>query len=205
MSGIEYDKVKEYWGQRAKEQGKGTVGFANRPLNIQDEEYNERFEFIIPKINTELITLDYGCGVGRYSKFFKPDKYVGVDITQDLLNIAKEENSEYKYVLQTTPDLSCIGDINFQQFFSATVLQHNSDEGVDKILFSLRKLVSDKTSIILYENTFNYPNSEGRHIKFRSVDEYKRFVETYFIVENFQFFTHIIHGEEHSLIIFNCK
>jgi len=206
MSGIEHDKVIEYWKNRASLQGKQTVGFGNEPLQQQDEQYKIRFDFIIPRIDTTLITLDYGCGVGRYSKFFDINKYLGVDVTKDLLDIAIMENIGYKYILLTKPDLSEIDNINIEQFLFCTVLQHNSNDGVETILKTLQKKINKNTiNITLYENTANIVNVIGGHVNFRTVDEYNKLVEKYFNISSFQYFKHIIHNEEHSLMIFKCN
>ena len=206
MSGIEYNRVIEYWKNRASQQGKKTVGFSNQPLQQQDEQYKTRFDFIIPRIDTTLKTLDYGCGVGRYTKFFNIDNYVGVDVTKELLDIAIAENGGYKYVQLTKPDLSEINDINIEQFLSCTVLQHNSDEGVKIIFNSLQeKIGNNGINIILYENTANIVNVIGGHVNFRTVEEYNNLIKLYFDIINFQYFKHVIHNEEHSLMLFKCK
>ncbi|MBD3245369.1 MAG: methyltransferase domain-containing protein [Candidatus Moranbacteria bacterium] len=45
--------------------------------------------------------LDFGCGNGRLIDFLKPDKqnYLGLDVSQKLLEIAKKKYPEYKFEL----------------------------------------------------------------------------------------------------------
>lgn len=199
--GIPFNKVISYWEKKTSEQKKNAVGFANE-LVKQDKNYQIRFDFIIPKIDTTLKTLDYGCGIGRYANFFNPDKYIGIDITKELLHIAICDNPEYDFKLQTIPDLSEFTNIDFDQFFSCTVLQHNTDNGVDKILSSLKKLKPKNLTIVLYENTTNAQNIE--FVNFRTIKDYKDFIEKYYKIKNWNYYKHIIHGHEHSLIIFKC-
>lgn len=197
MTGIKKENVKKYWDNRSSQQGKNTVGFGNKPLTEQDKNYQIRYSFILPYLDTTLKTIDFGCGVGRYSGFFEPDKYLGVDITKNLLDIAVHENSKHDYNLLSEPNLTGI-NYDYEQFFVATVLQHNDDDGVRDIL---RTINSDFLKrIVLYENTSDIPNREGRHIKFRSVKEYIEFMKEFFNVKTFDFDEHVIHGEKHSVI-----
>ena len=198
-SGVPRDYVIQYWKNRASQQGKRTVGFNNIPIAEQDENYKIRTNFIISKLDTNLFTLDYGCGVGRYSKFFT--KYLGVDITRKLLDIAIEENPEYNYELLTNPDLSDIDLSGIEQFYTSTVLQHNTDESVKLILSGLSK-AKNLNSIVLYESSAYRVNVINSHMNFRTVEDYERLVKEHFDVKGFKYFKHMIHGAEHALMKF---
>jgi len=199
-AGIPKDYVIKYWNLRALQQGKLTVGFAGTPIAEQDKRYKIRSEFIMSHVDTDLATLDYGCGVGRYSKFFDKDRYLGVDITKQLLDIAIEENPEYSYRLLTSPTLGTVLP-DIEQFFTATVLQHNTDETVRCIFDSLSRYTLK--TIAIYESTMNMHNLANSHMHFRSIDEYYRLVNEYFNIKERVNYTHIIHGSEHSLMIYN--
>jgi SAM-dependent methyltransferase len=207
MAGLSQNRVFEYWKERAGKQGKKTVGYSGKNLLTQKWNYNKRFKFIISKINTDAVTLDYGCGVGRYSSFFDKNKYQGADITAELLDIARKDNPDYSYTLLDTPNLSNVDLENIEQFFCATVLQHNDDDGVKKILESLCEKVGDKElTIVLYENVQTVGTKEKEKIKFRDPIDYFILVNLFFDVKNVRCYKHIIHKEEHALMIFeSCK
>ena len=176
-SGVPKDRVIQYWNYRVAQQGKGTVGFNNIPIADQDKNYDIRSGFIMSHVDADLFTLDYGCGVGRYSQFFDKDKYLGVDITKQLLDIAIDENAGYDYILLSSPSLTGVS-LSIDQFFTATVLQHNTNETVRTIFDGLSKC--NLRSIVLYESTMDMPNKAGSHMNFRSVDDYYNLVSEYF-------------------------
>jgi len=190
---IPINQVSSYWEKRASEQGARTVGFANGPMNVQDKEYKIRFNFISPHLNKEASTLDYGCGTGRYAPFYDKNNYIGADITQSLLDIAISQHPTYSFV-----KLSNVGDIpnaEFDTFFTATVLQHNSDDSVRLIFSNLRKIKSKNLQFILYENS----QAQTCHVKGRSPSWYFDIISDLFQVKAFAESEHIIHGERHSL------
>lgn len=50
-------------------------------------------------IHTENQVLEIGCGYGRLCKAFSPEGYIGVDISQKVLDVAKQHNPEYTFEL----------------------------------------------------------------------------------------------------------
>ena len=146
--------------------------------------------------------MDYGCGVGRYSIFFDKTKYIGVDISDDLLNIARKSNPGYSYYKLQKPIPEGI-NFKLQMFFTATVLQHNSDQVVIGIFKELAKLVDDEILLCLYENTSI--NKGDYHIAFRKVKEYMELISKVFDIDESIHDKHIIHNEEHSLMMVKCR
>ena len=198
---IANDKVKKYWADRSKQQGRRTVGFANAPLDKQDEYYRKRIEFMLPHMNTELFTLDYGCGIGRFSKLFNPDKYLGVDVTELLLHIAASDNPEYNYIILNNPYITASNLAPIEQFFSSTVLQHNTDETIRLIVSSLKGLPIKR--FMLYETTAELKS--GGHMNFKSFEDYGNLISEVFEIsksEQFKFMPEHI-NIEHSLMIFD--
>jgi len=140
-----------------------------------------------------LPTLDYGCGIGRYSDVFQ-DGYLGVDITPELLDYARKLNPTRDYKQLEHPWLHGI-EFEFSLFFTATVLQHNDDETVKKIFASLSAYKKEDFFIALYENS----QAKAPHVKGRSSDEYVQLVKTQFDVKFVWSYKHKTHGEEHTL------
>lgn len=192
---LEENKVKEYWDNRSKQQGKGTVGFCNVPLSEQDKNYEMRKEFIFRICPNSVPTLDYGCGVGRYSQCFS-DQYLGVDVCETLLDIAEEENKNKEFLLLGDPRLPRDFSFEFLLFFTATVLQHNSDGVVRDIFSSLRDSCPQNKLVFfsIYENSF----ANGDTIKGRSCQEYSEIISEFFSVISPIYRSHSIHGEKHD-------
>jgi SAM-dependent methyltransferase len=53
-------------------------------------------EYLKNKYSTFKI-LDLACGPGNYSKCFRPNLYLGVDFSKDLIEVAKKRNPEYSF------------------------------------------------------------------------------------------------------------
>jgi len=201
--GLRIEEIEEYWEKRSSIHQEKSVGFQNAPLKEQEEHYKQRYEWIIPNIPLDLKTLDYGCGTGRYSQFFDKTKYLGMDISENLLEIAKRNNPQHSYHKLKSPIPEETGFIP-EMFFTATVLQHNCDEVVLAILERLAAMLKrDKVLLCLYENT-SKKKGDG-HICFRSVKKYVELIKKIFEVIKYEARTHRIHGEEHSLILVQAK
>ena len=200
--GLKFGEIEKYWEKRFSLEGERTIGLIGHAQEMQDELYQKRYSFILPHIPRDLYIMDYGCGVGRYSHFFDKTKYVGVDISIDLLGIAERNNPGYLYYKLKKPIPE---SINFkpQMFFTATVLQHNCNTVVVEIFKELSKLVDDKILLCLYENTSI--NKGDYHIAFRKVEEYMKLISNVFKIEESTHDKHVIHKEEHSLMIIKCS
>lgn len=189
-------EIAKYWANRAARQGERTVGFQNSPLEVQDQRYALRAEFIVPHLDRSLATLEYGCGIGRYASYF--EEYVGVDVTERLLEIARDRHPHTRFELLRQPWLDATFDWDFQQVFTATVLQHNDDSMVNRILGSIAARKSAGFRFALYENF----HRNARHVAARSPERYLELVcEHYSNADLKATDSHVIHGERHCLTI----
>lgn len=191
---IKYENVNEYWDQRSAAQGKATVGFAAHNLEQQEEEYKEKIDFVSSNlIPFDGVTLDYGCGVGRFANAF--EKYVGVELTQNLYSIATEEYPDKTFIKVNSPFE--VPDAAFDQVFTSTVLQHNHPDSIDAFFKTLS--TTSVSRIVLYEND----HVNAPHCKGRSTEEYATLLEKYFEVETLKSVSHLSCGEKHTLSIFS--
>ncbi len=98
--------------------------------------------------------LDFGCGVGRLSggflKYFK--KYFGVDISQAMINKAKEfsgnENSQF---FVNFDDLSLFKDNSFDMVYASIVLQHIPQKKLIKFYIEEFIRVAKKGGLIVFQ------------------------------------------------------
>lgn len=190
---IPKSEVVDYWARRSEAQGARTVGFNNTPLEDQDRRYKKRHDFIFPFLDPKKTTLDYGCGIGRYTHFFEKSNYIGADITTKLLDIARSSYPNYNFL--KIENVGDVPDLSFDVFFTATVLQHNADETVRLIFKNLQKIKNTNIQFVLYEND----QTECSHVQRRTPHEYLDMVSDFFKVTNFECDSHVIHGEKHSL------
>ena len=202
--GIKESEVKEYWADRSEKQGLLTCGYGgNKSTTAQKLEYNEKIDFVAPHLKTDLPTIDYGCGVGRWSFLFPSKSYVGMDIEGNLLEIAKSRNPKKNYLLLESPSLTELEDNVVQefqkasQFFSACVFQHCNDELVLKILKNLYDIKSEGIRFVLYENIeVKLDHVAGR----RGQDYVKLFTKAGYKVDA-TLYAHKVHNEKHGLSV----
>lgn len=201
-NGISQSEARTYWSNRAKKQGASTVGFSGHTLIQQEKEYQQKIDFVMSHIEREKKTVEYGCGIGRWSDVF--ECYVGMDITPELIQIAQSKKQN-KFHLLSKPYLQ---ESDFQvlntelremeYLFFSTVLQHNNDASVNVILHSLAGLIKNTGfAFVVYENS----EVQAPHVKGRTSSEYLDLFKRYWTIKEFETYKHLVHGEEHALTI----
>ena len=213
MTTLEKD-VKQLWQDRHKMSGGLSTGPHTRSAEKQDADYAERRAWLSARIGKKILNMpvmDYGCGTGRYTTMWT-GKYVGVDITQQFVDEAREANPERDFFVLDVPFLpdddpreffsACIPRV----FFTATVLQHCSDELIRKIFASLRKLDYPLKYFVLYENASEIARIAGKDIPAPAVCRDTRELEDILRLNGWPWnlatnYTHDIHGAEHRLTI----
>ncbi len=146
-------------------------------------------------INPELI-LDLGCGTGDITRLFAEKGYdlIGIDISFDMLNIAREENSHKNilYLNQDMREFELYGTVDVI-YSSLDCLNYITDKRDLKKVFSLchNYLNPDglfifdintefKYENILDKNTFVYDN-ENAYLVWQSEYDKKRKICTFFL------------------------
>ena len=78
--------------------------------------------------------LDFGCGVGRLTKALLPyfSEVYGVDISAEMIRLAKEYTPSCTFLLNQRGDLSLFPDNFFDFVYSNIVLQHQQTRNIAK-------------------------------------------------------------------------
>jgi SAM-dependent methyltransferase len=78
--------------------------------------------------------LDFGCGVGRLSRALRPyfDQVYGVDISQEMIKLAKEHTPSCEFLINQADNLRLFQDDFFDFVYSNIVLQHQRTKGLAK-------------------------------------------------------------------------
>jgi hypothetical protein len=209
---LKEEKVIDYWKKRAIKLGETAVGYGDQSLDKQEGFYKERKQFIFKYIYRDRPTIDYGCGVGRYSEEFKDD-YLGVDVTEEMIKLACRLHPDKEFVLLNNPFLNTNFDDDdddksdktgveidwIKQFFTATVLQHCDNDLVIKILKSVHELKPTGFHFCFYENSMSF---EKPHIVGRKPEQYLGMImQAGFDIKDAACHKHYVKKEEHSLLI----
>ncbi len=135
----------------------------------------------IPKILTEFVNgnkaLDFGCGTGRSSRFLKKLNFdtIGIDISQEMLKLAREFDPDGDYRFTENGDFSALKDNKFDVVLSAftfdniPTMEHkvNLFSKIGALLNKNGKIVSIVSSpqIYLHEwesfSTKDYPENKN--------------------------------------------
>lgn len=179
------DKALKYWQNRYKQYGDLTTGHKRHNKEQNAKYYEDKIAFIKPRLPKDMESVyDYGCGnpprlremfidfVGNY------DNYTGYDLI----------SGEKPYLNSK------------ETFFTANVLQHNSDDSVLEVL----KIASKSKYVILYEATVESYGDRivQEHCISRYVKDYQEMVNKTCEKLLVNVYSHLIHGQHHSLMIF---
>ncbi len=110
--------------------------------------------------------VEYGCGDGRLSPAFPHDRYLGIDFNKNVIEAARKNNPKHKYV--TGNKIAW----NPEAVLFYTVLLHNPDEEIERIIEESQLLGSD---IVIAEVIKKEREQGGRLPVFgHSVRDYER-------------------------------
>ena len=105
---------------------------------------------------------EIGCGIGRCSDAFKRSRYTGIDINEDAIRIAKQENPGYSFIAQSWDESYPIADT----YLFYTTLQHIPDEDIPGVLARV------KGRIVIQEIMLREFRNEMKLRFHRTPDEY---------------------------------
>jgi ubiquinone/menaquinone biosynthesis C-methylase UbiE len=164
----------EYWsevGKRIEERkGKNVVAGDDEPYyRYKREEFLKLLKEVAFK-DKSVLEIGNGPG-GNLVEIYKllPKRLVGVDISEQMVKLAKEKVSKEVEVIKIDGTTLPFKDKEFDLVFTATVLQHNTDEEMLKKLVKELSRVS-KSRVILFERVENEIKGDdlcqGRPIKY---------------------------------------
>lgn len=134
----------------------------NKVVQTDDLDFYNKF------LSKNMRALEVACGTGRLSQIISKhvEQFIGIDISNDMLNIAKSKNKDINYMLGDMINLDSkqIGkfDIIICAFNS---LQHlKSDEDVEKFLKSCSNILNDEGTVIIdiFNPNMKFLNVEGK-------------------------------------------
>ncbi len=176
---------KRYWSLRAKE-AKEKGNLINAVCTYDRNELirnvrNKAMDYIQKEILAYFLknenfsnkkVLEIGCGIGRWVEFFtkRGALYYGVDISDEMVNIAKELFPDVEIRVYNIDKGLPFEEETFDYIFTITVLHHNPYEIQESIIKEAGKLVKNKGKFIIFEdikgNSFNmFPNSLSDWVK----------------------------------------
>lgn len=95
--------------------------------------------------------LDLGCGMGHYSRYIKNKGFdvVGVDFSNEMLKIAKDNEPTIKFIESDICDLPQDLDKDFDGVLIAYVIQHLSKEETKETFMNLNKYLKADCKLLM--------------------------------------------------------
>ena len=97
--------------------------------------------------------LDFGCGSGRWVDKLSGfgDEYVGVDISDEMVDICRSRYPGRRFETTDQTSIACPSDY-FDLAFSIAVIHHNSIEDQDSLMLELARVLKPGGKLFLFES-----------------------------------------------------
>ena len=96
--------------------------------------------------------LDLGCGMGHYDNYMfnKGFDVTGIDYSEEMIKIAKENNDKIKFIISDVCDLKDIDGNKYDGVLVAYLLQHMSKEEVKELFKNLVNYIETGTKLLMF-------------------------------------------------------
>ncbi len=122
-----------------------TAADRNKWINKNKYYYSNLIELLRFNIPENSSIIEIGCGTGFLLNNLKPSRAAGIDISPEMIRIAKENNPEYDFFVMDAEDISLSGKFDFV-IISDTIGYFND---VQKVFGEIHKLCDENTRIII--------------------------------------------------------
>lgn len=157
--------TKQFWKDRleiAKKNGKIHFSVYLCNLKAWKDIENAHKDIFDKEIKSTDKVLDAGCGYGRMAQFFSDGNYTGVDISTDLLTVAREDYPSHSFI-ETSLDSLPFKDKEFDVAFCISIkamIANNLGEEIWLNIENELKRVAKKVLILEYGDVSDYKNYE---------------------------------------------
>jgi ubiquinone/menaquinone biosynthesis C-methylase UbiE len=141
---------------------------------VQRAKYRAEMVEKIHQTKNEVV-LDFGCGLGGVLHFVDASNKIGVDISNEMLKLAREIYPDAEYLI-TDGELIPVATDYVDTVYSLLVLQHISPKSIKEILKEMYRVLKYKGTAILLFSSFGenldmeLEISNGNTVKFSKED-----------------------------------
>ena len=157
---INSDKVKDFFNKRASKEFESDLSI----VLFQDKENSEQRHIEEKKLLFESIdvsnkkVLEIGCGIGRWAEALhdKCDSFLGLDFSQDLIEIANKSNNydNCKFQVMSATDIKIdklLIEPPFDVIVISGVLMYINDNDLETIVSEINKIGAEDMKIFIME------------------------------------------------------
>jgi ubiquinone/menaquinone biosynthesis C-methylase UbiE len=122
------------------------------------------------------VILDFGCGIGRMSRYLSPfaDRIEGIDRAEEMIKAAGASLPSNVGITHIDSHLLPYDSGRFDKAFTFWVLQHINDEELSKILSEIHRVLKIGGVIVLLEQTRETARWFGSVCIQRTIEDYER-------------------------------
>ncbi len=157
---IDTGKIKKFFNKRAKKDEEALLiktEFSDKE-NVENRQ-KEETELLLNKIDfTNKKILEIGCGIGRWAEVFhdKCESYLGIDYSEELIKIAKEnynyDNCHFQVLSASQLDTAdLLVEAPFDIVVITGVLLYFNDDTIEKMIKDLNNLCGNDKTIYIRE------------------------------------------------------
>lgn len=169
-----------YWNERFLRYGH--TGWANQAIYFYDQFLRLRLvreEIMQLGFSPNFKCLDYGCGVGDFSRMLSTlgGRVVAYDLTDEIVSAARirDDSSSAFYTSKLSETLE---SSPFDLVLSITVLQHILDDAaLQGVIDNLAGSLVEGGCMLVIETT-GEPNASSSHVRLRTKEMWERFFMT---------------------------
>lgn len=152
-----------------------------------------RWSHVLKCAERDEVILDLGCadaplGMMYYTNKYSPLKYVGVDLRESQLEMAKAKLAKAPFPvellkLNLVTEFDKIPRLNYDKICSFEFVEHIPGEYVEPFLANVAGLMQPTTTFFLSTPCYDGKNQAGNHVKEWYYDELKAVLVKYFVIE----------------------
>jgi len=96
--------------------------------------------------------LDLGCGMGHYSNYVynKGFKVTGIDFSEEMIKIAKNNNSDISFLVSDICNLDVLQSEKYDGIIIAYVLQHLSKKEVEQLFSNIKDYLESSAKLLIF-------------------------------------------------------
>ena len=122
---------------------KSVKAFFNTTAKTYDQRFGDKVSLIENRLATANLptcnVLDWGCGTGLYLDYCRPSGYIGLDISQGMLAVARAKFADAKFIEADMsaiplPDNSVDAVVSLFGSFSYCLTPHRCVDGIRRVL-----------------------------------------------------------------------
>lgn len=169
--------LNEYWKNRGKI---FSEELSNQPRYVQKYLQNQE-SYILKSLNKQIFenVLEVGCGTGRLTKLVSElssaKKYLAIDISEDLISVAKNELDNPNLSFQCVNLLEFQTQEKFDLVFSCEVLQHIDPDQINNII---SKLISFSKHKLIFVESYDHEQIGYSKDDYFFMHDYKKIFST---------------------------